>query len=599
MSASDPIPTRTAPPSRKHWRIWATAAAALVLGIAAILVALHRRPEAVSIPYFPTLQNIVRPPLPYRIVSFHRGRADKNLIRLAAQLGFNGVQFQIEGSNESGIKDFAARDQKEHLIDFCHSLGMQVTVWVHEISDLPSWSSPAYPGTVSVDNEKVWALIDKRYEWILGQALPNIDGLVLTTVETQFKATDTPLLLKLVNLIDQKCRQHGKTLIVRTFVWLPDELEGVMGAVKRIPDDIVIMCKAVPQDWQMRGGNAAEIGAVGDHPQIVEYDVAGEYFLLNNVANCMVDRLKTQFDYGLTKNVRGICVRVDRLDGSLPTDRDNGSVLFEPNEVNLWALGLLAAGATSDPEEIWKRWAAYRYGEKAAPAVIAALKPTSEVVAEMLSVGPFTYGDTRGTLLKGAPSYYVPLPYTDLMGELSSSNLNWQMWRWDPQSLPIRMKIDNGDPLFIDELRKQKTAALEIAIQCLADLERAKPLLPVNEYQILYTKLLSNKVQLEYRTQAALAALHYRQIGAATTQAQADEAFALYNKDLDAVRALADSLKAYPKATTFDYLGKHWQVNYPLAISPEQLTDWLKSATITLAPIEDPYSSEEPYPSDY
>jgi hypothetical protein len=40
----------------------------------------------------------VRPPLPYRIVSFHRGRADKRLVRLAAELGFNGVQIQIEGS---------------------------------------------------------------------------------------------------------------------------------------------------------------------------------------------------------------------------------------------------------------------------------------------------------------------------------------------------------------------------------------------------------------------------------------------------------------------------------------------------------------------
>ena len=40
------------------------------------------------------------------------------------------------------------------------------------------------------------------------------------------------------------------------------------------------MSKAVPQDWQMRGENAAEIGKVGDRPQIIEYDVAGEYFLI-------------------------------------------------------------------------------------------------------------------------------------------------------------------------------------------------------------------------------------------------------------------------------------------------------------------------------
>ena len=593
MSASDPT-SPTAPQPRKHWRLWATAVAALILGVAALFVALQRKPEAVSIPYFTIPTGAVREPLRYRIVSFHRGRADKNLIRLAAQLGFNGVQFQIEGSNEEGIKDFAARDQKEHLIDFCHALGMQVTVWVHEISDLPTWRSPAYPGTISVDNEKVWALIDKRYEWILGQALPAIDGLVLTTVETQFKATDTPLMLKLVNLIDQKCRQHGKTLIVRTFVWLPNELEGVMGAVKRMPDDIVIMSKAVPQDWQMRAGNAAEIGAVGDHPQIVEYDAAGEYFLLNNVANCMVDRLKAQFDYGLTKNVRGICVRVDRQDASLPTDRENGSLLFEPNEVNLWTLGMLAAGAADDTADIWKRWAAYRYGDQAAPAVIAALKRTSEVVAEMLSVGPFTYGDTRGPLLKGAPSYTVALPYDDIFSQ------NWQMWRWDESYVPTLTKVNDGDPVFIDELRKQKAAALEAANQCLANLAQARPLLPAKEYEILYTRLLTNKVQLEFRTQAALAALHVRQMRAATTQAQADNAFEMYKQDLDAVRVLAEALKTYPQAATRDYLGKRWAVNRPLAISPEQLNDWLKSATLTLVPNEEPdLIGDEPLPTNY
>jgi hypothetical protein len=287
-------------------------------------------------------------------------------------------------------------------------------------------------------------------------------------------------------------------------------------------------------------------------------------------------------------------VRVDRLDASLPTDRDNGSVLFEPNEVNLWTLGLLAAGATNDTEEIWKRWAAYRYGEKAAPAVIAALKPTSEVVAEMLSVGPFTLGDTRGTTTKGAPNYRVAQPSDDIFSQ------NWQMWRWDPSFVPILTRINGGDPVFAEDLRKQKAAALQTANQCLAALEQAKPRLAAKEYQILHTKLLTNKVQLEFRTQAALAALHLRQMRVATTQAQADSALALYNNDLGAVRALADALKAFPPAATFDYLGKRWQVNYPLAINPEQLADWLKSATITPAPIEepDPTGDETPPSAD-
>ena len=203
------------------------------------------------------------------------------------------MQFQIEGSNEEGIADFAARDAQEHLVDYCHSLGMKVTVWVHELSDLPGQWMPGYLHAVSADNAKIWAALDRaRREDTLTKAIPNADGLVLTVVETQERATATPIMLKLVDLVNRKGVEHGKFLITRTFVWHPDELAEVMGAVDKLPKDMLIMSKAVPQDWQMRGGDAAEIGAVGGRPQIEEFDVAGEYFLKDAAANCMVDSLK-------------------------------------------------------------------------------------------------------------------------------------------------------------------------------------------------------------------------------------------------------------------------------------------------------------------
>jgi len=122
----------------------------------------------------------VRPPMPYRIVSFHRGRADKQLIRLASQLGFNGVQIQIEGSTVNGVKDFAERDKREGLVDFCHKLGMQVTVWVHKMSDLPPEWMPDALGDVTTDNAALWAKLDARYEEMVGKTIPNVDGLCLT-----------------------------------------------------------------------------------------------------------------------------------------------------------------------------------------------------------------------------------------------------------------------------------------------------------------------------------------------------------------------------------------------------------------------------------
>ncbi len=430
----------------------------------------------------------VRSPLAYRIVSFHKGRADKRLIRLAQQLGFNGVQIQLEGSTVEGIKQFVQREKSEHLVEFCHGLGMKVTLWVHELSDVPAEWMPEWLGPVTAENAGIWSLLDERYEWVLHEAVPNIDGLVLTVVETQIRATDTPVMVKLVKLLQDKCSKYNKTLMVRTFAWYPEELTSMLAAVEQMPADTVIMSKVVPQDWQMRGANAGEIGQVGGRPQIVEYDVCGEYFLRDRVANCMVDLLKRQFDYGLAKGVSGICVRVDREDST---------VLHEPNEVNLWALGMLAGGASDNLEEIWRAWAINRFGKEAADGVVKALGPSREVVAELLSIGPFTFGDTRAFPLLGDE---------DVFGD------NWQNWWWDKSFGAAHEKAEVGEAGFVAEVESQKARAKGLARQCLLDLESVRGKLKKEDYEILKTRLATNEAQLAFRTPMALAVLHYRQM---------------------------------------------------------------------------------------
>ncbi|MFT3787298.1 MAG: hypothetical protein QM770_14210 [Tepidisphaeraceae bacterium] len=401
----------------------------------------------------------VRKPLPYRIVSFHRGRADKRLIRLASELGFNGVQIQIEGSTVDGVKAFAAYDAKEHLVDYCHELGMSVTLWVHELSDVPGEWMPEWLGPLTVDNQAIWSLLDARYDWMLGQAVPNVDGLVLTVVETHVRATDTPVMLKLAQLLADKCRAYGKSLVVRTFVWYPDEFEGVMGAVAQLPRDQVIMSKCVPQDWNLVGMDAPEIGKVGGRPQIEEFDVAGEYFLKNVVPNCMPDTLKRQFDYGVAHGIHGICVRVDR---------DDDSVLHEPSEVNLWTLGMLAAGATDNVDDVWNAWAANRFGPDAAAGVVRALKPTGAVVSEMLSIGNFDFGDTRR---------FPPLGEDDFLGQLH------QNWRWDDRFAEEHRKAEQGEPAYVEKIAADKARAIEQAKVCLMNLELVKDKLRDEDYQ--------------------------------------------------------------------------------------------------------------------
>ncbi|HSV13206.1 MAG TPA: hypothetical protein VLI90_03040 [Tepidisphaeraceae bacterium] len=513
----------------------------LLIGLAIVppLVAHARRRDPTLLPRPPISVQFdkVRPRMPDRIVSFHRGRADKQLIRLASQLGFNGVQFQIEGSTVNGVKDFAERDRREGLIDFCHSLGMTVTVWVHEMSDLPPPWMPERIGQVNVDNAALWKLLDDRYEWMLRDEIPNVDGLCLTVVETQVRATDTAVMLKLVDLLQGKCRKYNKSIMVRTFVWYPDEFANVMAAVNQLPKDMVIMSKCVPQDWNLRGTDAAEIGHVGGRPQIIEFDVAGEYYRRNFVANCMPAMLKRQFDYAVKNGASGICVRVDRED-------DN--VLEQPNEVNLWTLGMLADGASDSLDEIWHAWATNRFGSAAADGVIKALKPTGDVVAEMLSIGNFSFGDTR------------KFPYLgdeDVYGQLH------QNWWWDAKYDVEHVRAETGDAAFIADVQAGKAHAMQLANQSILDLIEVKDHLAPADYDILGTRLLSNRVQLSFRAPMALAVLHYRQMINAATPADHDAADQAMQQDLAAVRAAATPV--YGKPRRIEWLDRTWYVGVP------------------------------------
>jgi len=83
-----------------------------------------------------------------RVVSFHGGPR-KDIIELAAELGFNEAQFQLERGNVERLKSFASREEKgEGYVKFCHDHGMKVSLWIHELEDLPKDIGP-----ITLENE--------------------------------------------------------------------------------------------------------------------------------------------------------------------------------------------------------------------------------------------------------------------------------------------------------------------------------------------------------------------------------------------------------------------------------------------------------------
>src|SRR5439155_8277475 len=133
----------------------------------------------------------------------------------------------------------------------------------HELTEV----TPAL-GEVSVANDALWAAIRDRYDQVLGRIVPHIDGLILTVTESEIWVTEPTVLNKLVEVVRDRCRAHGKSLVFRTFVWTPDQFRQVMTAVQRMPPDVIVMSKYVPQDWNLRSIDDPAIGAVGHHEQI-------------------------------------------------------------------------------------------------------------------------------------------------------------------------------------------------------------------------------------------------------------------------------------------------------------------------------------------
>jgi len=216
----------------------------------------------------------------------------------------------------------------------------------------------------------------------------------------------------------------------------------------------------------------------------------------------------------MSQGIKGVCVRVDR---------GNQSVLHQPSEVNMWALGLLASGEVSTVDEVWKTWAIHRYGDKAGPAIIPALIHSTDVVQETLYIDNFSFFDTRNP-----PG---PADEIDAFQHLA----NPQLWSDKYKSLHDRLVM--GDPAEIAQVESNKLVALEMASNSVVALERTRLLLEPSDYVQLQRGLLANQVQLEWRAPMHLAYLRHRLLVNTNNSLKREELTAAIRKDLEDMRS--------------------------------------------------------------
>ncbi len=456
----------------------------------------------------------------YRSISSHRGCPDPRVIDLAARLGFNDVCFQVEGDQGLMLAELRDRADRSGLFQRIKGHGMTVSLWVHEFEDLdPAWGEPA------VDNECLWAGLRTRYDALLGEQFPEVDVLVLTVVESTVRCTDPAMLETLVLLLREACMSHGRQLMVRSFVWTLEEFHGVREAIGRLPDDVWVMTKYVPQDWHRGDIHDPLIGQIGRKDQIIELDIAGEYFRGDYLAHCFADELQGRFAYWREQGVAGLSVRVDR--GWRPWVHHE-NVLHEVQESNLWCLGYWATGRCDDVETPLRDWAAERFGESVAEEVGQIARLCDPVVKEALTVCGEPLGDTR-RLMPAQRSMLPPRedPATIYQPARAENHADpfcrWlALWRWQPELRPRYERLRAGDT----ELARQKAGdvarALVQAEDALAELDAIDSRLDTGAVGFLRFKLEENRHHLllmGHAAQAWLACLHLPQVPASQRSA--------------------------------------------------------------------------------
>lgn len=461
-------------------------------------------------------------------------RAGMNRVQLSHRIIMDAEQLW-EGKDAAGRLELVrncAKLAKEH--------GLAVDVWTHELSGIPKDQFREQPGGKPVLSPELWAWVTAKYEKLF-ELVPELDGLVLTFAETDYSVykdvvvSDLPRaqrVAKLIEVLSDVCKKHEKLLIVRTFVYEPSEIESMREALAEIArtaqrtHNIVVMTKCVPHDWTPFYPFNPRLGDVSGLPQIVEIDLGQEFTGLSKILHCEVDYVKYVMVHARAKGVIGGVARVERMDNH---------ALGTPNEVNIHAFNRLLSEPDLTSDGLWREWTAKRYGEKAAPHVIKALRPTFDITN--LTYFPLEQWIVNHSLLPNWGYAY---------GHLTSrQNAKWIP---SPRQLAARDELLQPRAETLIKLDAEKETARRLAEASLLDLEHAKPHLAEADYRQLkrYLELGKDNVEVFRAHNLAMFTLLHLRVRKAAGDASPEEINEIrtkVEKQIQALRQWADKME--------------------------------------------------------
>jgi len=408
----------------------------------------------------------------------------KSALRLAQNYDVNTVVFSHEMIGyASQLFDGGDRGrQLTELAAAAHSAKLNVWIWVREFEGVPDRFLSG--GKLEIDRPGFWDWLGARYERIF-DAYPGFDGIVLTFEESPYRVMDeakvqsslpmTERFAKVINVIDEVCRRNQKALIVRSFLYEPEQMQWFQEGYAKTNPHFMIQTKCEPHDWDPFYPDDPMIGAFPKRQQIIEFDGSSEYTGKNRIPYTQPEYFERRWRYDLSQpGVVGYNIRVDH---------GGYDALHTPNEINIYAMYRFTQDSRVTSADVWREWTEMHYGSAAARELEQALQPTFDIVNQAFFA------------LKFWMTNHSRLPDFSYANEHLHLRTLAKWYPGEAQYKATEERLLNPDPELLEQILAEKDAAIAEAHGALQHLEAARPNLTPAQYEDLYWRL-----SLEERT---------------------------------------------------------------------------------------------------
>ncbi len=283
--------------------------------------------------------------------------------------------------------------------------GRETVLWTHELC-APKEVLSAYPelrtrrGDLNLAHPLMTEFLTHKYD-LLFDAVPEIDGVVLTMTEVAFPVahrfdnawSSEECIHWLIRTVHDACKRRGRKMILRPFSAIVADYEATRRALARLPEDIEIMDKSDPFDWDPFLPLNPELSTYPPERLTVEFDVGAEYFGRGAFPLTFNSYVRERLDLARRLGAPRVIGRLDRR-GVSSLDRDA--------RISVEFFLAYAADPSVKAEDFSRRRAAQMYRTKDPAELAALLERSFEAVKKIFYVdGQLLFHNTFGTLTHG------------------------------------------------------------------------------------------------------------------------------------------------------------------------------------------------------